>query len=85
MKIRRSDSFKKDFKKLPENIQNKIIKQLSFLLENPRHPSLRLKKMEDPRDIWEVRVTKGYRFTFQFQGEIYYLRRAGTHDILKTP
>ncbi len=60
-------------------------RKLTLLLENPRHPSLRIKKMEDPRQIWEASITKSYRFTFQIQRDTYLLRRIGTHDILKTP
>ena len=76
-------SFKKDYKKLPSNIQKAVDKQLAWLLENPDHPSLNLKKMQDPRDIWEGKVTRGYRFTLQIEDDRYILRRVGTHDILK--
>lgn len=41
--------------------------------------------MNDPRNIWEGRVTGGYRFTFQIEGDVYILRKVGTHDILKKP
>ena len=60
-------------------------KQLELLLSNLQHPSLNIKKMQDPREIWEGRVTESYRFTFQIQGDDYILRRVGTHDILKNP
>ena len=53
--------------------------------EKLRHPSLRLKKIKGHPTIWEGRITESYRFTFQIAGEIYLLRRIGTHDILKTP
>lgn len=35
--------------------------------------------------VWEMRVTKSYRITFQIAGEVYCLRRIGTHDILQSP
>ena len=35
--------------------------------------------------IWEARVTKGYRLTFEIVDDVYLLRRVGTHDILKKP
>jgi len=41
--------------------------------------------MNDPRNIWEGRVTYNYRFTFQVEGELYILRTIGTHDTLKNP
>jgi len=83
MQIFFTKSFKKDYKKLPANIQKAVDKQLAWLLENPNHPSINLKKMQDPRDIWEGRVTRGYRFTLQIEYDRYIMRRVGTHDILK--
>ena len=85
MRIERTEQFKRDFISLPESLKRRTEKQLRLLMENPRHPSLRIRKMEDPRNIWEGRVTKGYRFTFQVQGDTCLLRRIGTHGILKTP
>jgi hypothetical protein len=35
-------------------LQKAVHKQLALLLSNPRHPSLNIKKMQDPRDIWEA-------------------------------
>lgn len=85
MILRRLDSFKKDFGNLPPEIQKWVDKQLIFLVQNPHHPSLHTKKMNDQREIWEARVTESYRFTFQIEKDIYILRRVGTHDILKNP
>ncbi len=35
--------------------------------------------------IWEAKVTKGYRFTFQIEEQTYLIRRVGPHDILRSP
>jgi mRNA-degrading endonuclease RelE of RelBE toxin-antitoxin system len=85
MEIRFTARFKKQFSKLPPPMKDLAKKQLGFLLSDPQHPSLNLKKMQDPRDIWEGRITKSYRFTFQIQGGTYVLRNVGTHDILRKP
>lgn len=85
MKVLVTKPFAKDYRKLPKHIQETIDKQLDLLLLNPEHPSLNTKKMNDPRDIWEGRVTKSYRFTYQITGDTYILRRVGTHDILRNP
>ena len=85
MKIYRTERFKKDYQKLPLAIKKAAQKQLAFLLANPEHPSLNIKKMQDPRNIWEGRVTESYRFTFQIRGDTYVLRKIGTHDMLKKP
>jgi mRNA-degrading endonuclease RelE of RelBE toxin-antitoxin system len=85
MKLFFTYSFIRDYHALPDQLQRTVDKKLKLFLSNPRHPSLNIKKMQDPRDIWEGRITKGYRFTFQMQGEVLTLRRLGTHDILRTP
>jgi mRNA-degrading endonuclease RelE of RelBE toxin-antitoxin system len=85
VKVAFTKPFKRDYKGLPENIQELIDKQIIQPLDNPKHPSLRLKKMEGHRSIYEGRVTKGYRMTFQIVDDTYLLRRVGTHSILKRP
>jgi mRNA interferase RelE/StbE len=85
MRAIRSDYFKRDFQNLPEIIKRRAEKALRFILINFSHPSLRAKKMEgeldpDGREIWEARVTRGYRFTFAIDGDTYILRRIGPHD-----
>jgi mRNA-degrading endonuclease RelE of RelBE toxin-antitoxin system len=85
MKISFTNTFVRDYRRLPQIIQAAVDKQLELLLSNPRHPSLNIKKMNDPRNIWEGRVTVSYRFTFQAKEDIYILRKVGTHDTLKNP
>jgi len=85
MKIQTTKPFDKDYDGLPESMKDRTDKQLTLLLENPNHPSIRLKKIKGHPNIWEGRITKSYRFTLQISGEMYILRRIGTHDILKTP
>ncbi len=85
MKFFFTHSFIRDYQSLPKEMQRRVDKQLQLFLTNQTHPSLHIKKMEDPRNIWEGRITAGYRFTFQMEGEVCLLRWLGTHDILKTP
>ncbi len=85
MKIQTTRPFDKDYQDLPQAIQQQTDKQLTLFLNNPRHRSLNVKKVKGYPRIWEGRITKNYRFTFQFEGESYILRRIGTHNILKTP
>ena len=82
MKIRRTNSFLKDYKKLPEEIKSRVNKNLERLFENPRHPSLRLKKLKGT-DKFEIRISRGYRLTLRYSDQILELRRVGTHDLLK--
>lgn len=85
MEVRLTKSFVKDYRWLPKILQNLIDKKLLLLLENSRHPSLGVKKMAGFDYIWEARVTKGYRFTFQIEDQTYLIRRVGPHDILRNP
>jgi mRNA-degrading endonuclease RelE of RelBE toxin-antitoxin system len=85
MKVAFTKPFIRDYRGLPEHIQQQIDEQIERLLDNPKHPSLRMKKMEGRPFVWEARITGGYRLTFQIDGDTYLLRRVGTHDILKRP
>ena len=85
MKLLFTKNFIRDYRKLPAQVQETVDKQLERLLANPKHPSLNIKKMQDPREIWEGRVSELYRFTFHIQGDTYLMRKVGTHDILRKP
>ncbi|MBW2001333.1 MAG: hypothetical protein JRI30_02305 [Deltaproteobacteria bacterium] len=85
MRIQTTKSFDRDYDSLQKGIKERASKQLTLLLENSRHPSLRLKKIKGHPTMWEGRITESYRFTFQIVGETYLLRRIGTHEILRTP
>lgn len=85
MKVARDPRFIRDFAGLPASIQERAEKKLALFLQNPRHPSLQTHKMEGGREIWEGRITEDYRFTFRIVGDLYQLRRIGTHDIYKSP
>jgi mRNA-degrading endonuclease RelE of RelBE toxin-antitoxin system len=80
--IRRTDAFLKDYRALPIEIRDRVEKQLRLLLEDFRHPSLRLKKLKGT-DKFEIRISKGYRLTLRFDKKYLELRRVGTHDILR--
>lgn len=85
MKVARDPRFIRDFAALPMPIQERAEKKLALFLRNPRHPSLQAHKMEGHRDIWEGRITDDYRFTFSIEGDLYKLRRIGTHEIYQSP
>ncbi|QTA93648.1 type II toxin-antitoxin system RelE/ParE family toxin [Desulfonema magnum] len=86
MKIVRTEGFKKDFKHLPKSVQEKFVKKFELFMENIRHPSLRVKKMEGHKNRWEASIDMFYRFTFEIHDDFYMLRRIGPHDkVLKNP
>jgi len=78
-----SSRFRKDYRALSEEIQEAFELKLDLFLNDPRHPSLRVKRLIGTNDRWEGSLTMHYRFTFQYQGGTVLFRRIGTHDILK--
>ena len=85
MKLLLTERFRRDYSRLPTAIQDEVEEKLDLLLKNPRHPSLQVKKMQGTAGIWELRVTQGYRLTFQIERGSYLLRKVGSHDILRRP
>jgi mRNA-degrading endonuclease RelE of RelBE toxin-antitoxin system len=85
MEIRLTSSFEADYKELPRILQKTVDRKLLLLLENFKYPSLRVKKMDGYKNVWEIRVSRGYRLTFSISDTAYIIRRVGPHDILKRP
>ncbi|MBI3659449.1 hypothetical protein HY230_03125 [Candidatus Acetothermia bacterium] len=85
MQIERTESFTKDFKKLPLPIKRRTEEVLHLLASNLKHPSLRSRITDKKRRIWKVDINGGYRFTFRIEDEIIVLRRAGAHDEMERP
>lgn len=82
MKIRRTDRFKKDYQKLPLDIQQRVDEKLRFLLRDPRHPSLRVHKLRGVKGLGEFSVTMNHRVIFEIEGEYYVLLGVGPHRIV---
>jgi len=80
--FRFSKPFKKQYQALPKDIQQAFNDKLKIFLDDAFHPSLRIKKIQGTKDIWEGSVTMKYRFTFHFEGNTVVFRAIGTHDIL---
>ena len=80
MRLERTKRFKKRYDNLPSSIQKQVDKQLGFLVTNFRHPSLKSSKMGG-ENIFEARVSKGYRMRYQITGGIITLLTVGQHDV----
>ncbi len=63
----------------PARIQKAFDQKLKFLLQNLRHPSLRAKKYDETRGIWQVRVNGGWRFYFSIEGDTYIIHSIRPH------
>lgn len=81
-RYKRTPRFKKAFEALPEHVKKKVRKAFLLFQENPRHPSLQIKKMEGTTGIYEGRIDQKYRFTFHYEGDVVFFRDIGPHDIL---
>ena len=73
MRVLFSDQFTRVFREAPDRVQREFGKQLGYLLRNLRHPSLRAKKYDEAKDIWQARVDGGWRFYFRIEGDLYHL------------
>ena len=71
------DDFWEAYAKLPPHVQRRVPHMLQRLRQNPRHPSLRLKKV---RALWSIRVNKGYRALAREENGHFIWFWVGTHD-----
>lgn len=73
MQLRYTERFGRSYDKAPARIQKAFDKQVALLIANLRHPSLKVKKYDEARGIWQARVNGGWRFYFTIEGNIYNL------------
>ncbi|TEB08331.1 hypothetical protein Psch_01892 [Pelotomaculum schinkii] len=86
MNFQRSERFKRMYKKLDSEQQNAIKRALSLMSDNINHPSLRVKRIQGTKAIWEASATMGLRITFNWENDLIVLRNCGEHDkTLKNP
>lgn len=76
----RTPRFERSFKKFSKGVQIAFEKQLGFLLQNIRHPSLRAKKYDEANDIWQARVTNNVRFYFSIADSAYIILDIEKHS-----
>jgi len=80
LKVARTARFKKAWKELNENERKLARKALQNLIINIRYPALRVKKIQGVNKLWEARISRSLRMTFQIQGNLILLRNIGRHD-----
>ena len=71
MKLLFSQKALRDYQSAPKEVQQAADKQLRFLLKNIKYPSLRAKKYDETKDVWQARITLDWRFYFQIRGDTY--------------
>ncbi len=80
MRIARTERFKAAYRELTPSNQQRARKAIRLLRENPRHPGLRVKRIKGTQDIWEARVSRSTRMTFEVHRDLIILRNVGEHD-----
>lgn len=88
-KLQRSAEFARKLRGLPEQVRKKAYKQLKFLMQDFRHPSLHTEKLEgetyEGEPVWSLRVDRKHRIKLIIRKEegAYFLITIGKHDIYR--
>ena len=76
--------FQKHFKSLTEQEKKQLMNKLELLAKNPSHPSLRTKRIQGTKDLFESSVNMDIRIIWYYEGDkMIILIDIGHHDILK--
>jgi hypothetical protein len=67
MRVSFTERFRRSYGDAPVKVRRAFDKQLRDL----RHPSLRAKKYDAARDIWQARVDGGWRFYSRIDDDTY--------------
>ena len=86
MRLQYTNRFQSAYNDLTDDDAERVKKALRLLVENPRHPSLRVKRIQGTDHIWEASASLSIRLTFEMHGDLMVLRNVGAHDeTLKKP
>jgi len=66
-----TERFRRSYDSAPRNIQRAFDRRAALLVGNLRHPSLRAKRYDEAKDIWQARVNGGWRFYFRIVDDVY--------------
>ena len=86
MRFRRTIRFKREFRLLPEAIQQMARSKVALFSRNWRHPSLQVHKLEGilwhGHQVFDLWVTEKYRVLFVIDHEVVVSFSIGTHGIV---
>lgn len=86
IKVHYTEYFIKKVSELSPEIKKALKNKLSLMIESPRHPSLRAKKIKGYEGIFETSITMGIRMTWEYTEDGILLRNIDKHDkALKNP
>jgi plasmid maintenance system killer protein len=73
MIVHTTDRFKKSYVPAPRAVQKACEKQLLFLMNDLRHPSLHAKKYDEVNNVWQARINDDWRLYFTILHDTYIL------------
>jgi len=80
MRLDRTRHFLRAYNRAPLEIQRTFDKQARLLDQDIHHSSLRAKKYEESRGLWQARVNDDWRFYFTIESGVYVL-----HEMVRHP
>ena len=80
MIFERTTRFKRAAKKLTAQDRERLAKAVTLYEGDTAHPSLRMKRIQGTRGIWEGRASDAIHFTFEKIAGGILLRNVGSHD-----
>lgn len=79
MKIQYREAVLRALDEAPAAVARAFFKQVRFLEQNLHHPSLRAKKYDEGKDIWQARVNNDWRFYFRIVDDTYQIIHVRRH------
>ena len=79
MRLQYTGRFRRAYNGLSDQDAQGVDKAIRLLVENPRHPGPRVKKIQSAGDIWEARPGCALRLTFEMREGVIILRNVGLH------
>lgn len=80
LKARRLASFDQDYAALSGEDRARVDVALARLLDNPRHPSLQVKKFQGVVGWWEARLDLKRRLVFEWHEDLLIFMRVLNHE-----
>lgn len=71
MRLRLTERLRRSYEAAPPQVRKTFDKQSQPLADNLHHPSLRAKKYDEARGVWQARVNRDWRFYFSIEGDLY--------------
>ena len=85
--IQFSPRFERSYKRKTPDQRQAVYDKIVLLRSNPKHPSLRVKKIRHTAQIWEASINMSRRLTFEYSDDhtTIIMRNCNGHGILGNP